>query len=65
MSHFNAPSLSEGDYVTDQHGLYRVVHVLRRRAAVLEDCRTLELVWVAARDLSRVKLQLVRAAGAA
>ena len=57
-------SYREGDYLTDQQRLFRVVQVvpakLNRRAAILEDCRTLETVLFGPRDLRRMRLELVR-----
>jgi hypothetical protein len=54
----------EGDYLTDQRRLYRVLQVvprrLRRRAAVLEDCHTLEAILYGPRELKALQLQVVR-----
>ena len=53
----------EGDYVTDQRRLYRVLQIvpakLRQRAAILEDCRTLEAILFRPTELRRMRLQLV------
>jgi hypothetical protein len=62
-----APSFDVGDYVTDQRGLYCVVQILttrRQHTAILEDCRTLDVLVLSARDLSRLALQVVRPAAA-
>jgi hypothetical protein len=60
-------SFREGDYLTDQRRLYRVVQIVRgkfkRRAAILEDCRTLETLLFRPRQLRRMRLQLVRPDG--
>jgi hypothetical protein len=61
-------SLKVGDYVTDQRALYWVVQILtscRPHAAILEDCRTLEVLVLTPRDLSRLALRVVRPAAAA
>ena len=54
----------EGDYLTDQQCLYRVLQIvptrLRRRAVILEDCRTLEATLFRPRELRRMRLQVVR-----
>ena len=54
----------EGDYVTDQRRLYHVLQIvpkrLGRRAAILEDCRTLEAILFAPKELKRMRLQLVQ-----
>ena len=59
-------SFDEGDYLTDQRRLYRVVQIvpmrLKRRGAILEDCRTLDPILVRPRELARMRLQLVRPA---
>jgi hypothetical protein len=59
-------SFREGDYLTDQRRLYRVVQIVRRkfrrRAAILEDCRTLDSVLFRPGELKRMRLQLVRPA---
>ena len=53
----------EGDYLTDQRRLYRVLQIvpgkLKKRAAILEDCRTLEARLFRPRQLRRMRLQLV------
>ena len=57
-------SFREGDYLTDNWRLFRVVKIvptrLGRRAAVLEDCRTLEAMLLRPRELRRMQLQAVR-----
>lgn len=53
----------EGDYLTDQRRLYRVLQIvpgkLKKPAAMLEDCRTLEAMLFRPRQLRRMRLQLV------
>jgi hypothetical protein len=53
----------EGDYLTDQRRLYRVLQIVptsfRRRAAILEDCRTLDTVVVRPGQLARLQLRIV------
>ena len=60
------PSFREGDYVTDQRRLYRVLQIvprrLRKRAAILEDCGTLDAILFPPRELERMQLQVVRPA---
>ena len=60
------PSFREGDYLTDQRRLYRVLQIvptrLRKRAAILEDCRTLDAILFRPRELERMQLQVVRPA---
>ena len=55
---------SDGDYVTDQRRLYRVLQIvptrLTRRAAILEDCSTLDATLLRPRELARMQLQVVR-----
>jgi hypothetical protein len=62
----NTSVLNEGDYVTDRRRLYRVLQILpaklNRRAAILEDCRTLDATLVQPRELKRMRLQLVQRA---
>ena len=57
----------EGDYLTDQRRLYRVLQIVparfRRRAALLEDCRTLETVMVRPGQLARMQLRIVEPVG--
>ena len=54
------PSFREGDYVTDQRRLYRVLQILparlRKRAAILEDCRTLDAIVFRPSELKRLQL---------
>ena len=53
----------EGDYLTDQRRLYRVLQIvpgrLKKPSAMLEDCRTLEAMLFRPRQLRRMRLQLV------
>jgi hypothetical protein len=59
-----SPSFAEGDYLTDGRRLYCVVQTvpmrLKRRGAILEDCRTLDPILVRPRELARMHLHLVR-----
>jgi hypothetical protein len=59
-------SFREGDYLTDQRRLYQVLQIvpkrLGRRAAILEDCRTLETILFLPKELKRMRLELVRPA---
>jgi hypothetical protein len=59
-------SFREGDYLTDQRRLYRVLQLVpakfNRRAAILEDCRTLDTLLLGPKELRRIRLQLVRPA---
>jgi hypothetical protein len=59
----------EGDYLTDRRWLYRVLEILpakfNKRAAILEDCRTLDASLFAPKELKCMRLQLVQRAGAA
>ena len=61
-------SYREGDYLTDHRRLFRVVRVVpakfNRRAAILENCRTLETVLFGPRDLRRMRLEFVRRSAA-
>ena len=56
-------SFQEGDYVTDRRRLFRVLQIvparLRRRAAILEDCQTLDARLFAPKELKHMRLQLV------
>jgi hypothetical protein len=62
----NPSIFHEGDYVTDRRRLYRVLQIvpakLNRRAAILEDCRTLEAILFRPKELKRMRLQLVQRA---
>jgi hypothetical protein len=62
--HMGSLSFAEGDYLTDLQRLYRVVQIvpmrLKRRGAILEDCRTLDPILVRPRELARMQLHLVR-----
>jgi hypothetical protein len=59
-------SFREGDYLTDQRRLYRVLQLVpakfNRRGAILEDCRTLDTLVVEPQELRRMRLQPVRPA---
>ena len=59
----------QGDYLTDRRRLYRVLEIvpakLRRRAAILEDCETLDAALFPPKLLKRMRLQLVERAPAA
>lgn len=59
----------QGDYLTDRRQLYRVVEVVpakfKKRAAILEDCRTLDATLFLPKELKRMRLQLVQRAPAA
>jgi hypothetical protein len=52
-----------GDYVTDRRRLYRVLQIVpakfKKRAAILEDCETLDAALVPPNELKRMRLQLV------
>jgi hypothetical protein len=56
----------KGDYLTDRRRLYRVLEIvpakLRRRAAILEDCETLDAALFPPKLLKRMQLQLVEPA---
>lgn len=62
-------SFCEGDYLTDQRRLYRVLQIvptrLRKRAAILEDCSTLDTILFRPRELRRMQLEVVRTAAVA
>jgi hypothetical protein len=64
LSH--SQSFHEGDYLTDQRRLYRVLQILparlNKRAAILEDCGTLDAKLFRPKELRRMRLQLVRRA---
>jgi hypothetical protein len=53
-----------GDYLTDRRRLYRVLQIVparsKKRAAILEDCETLDAVLFAPKELKRMRLQLVQ-----
>ena len=53
----------QGDYLTDRRRLYRVLDIVpakfKKRAAILEDCGTLEARLFRPRQLRRMRLQLV------
>jgi hypothetical protein len=55
-------SIREGDYVTDYRRLFRVLKIvptrLKQRAAILEDCHTLDATLF--RPKERMRLQLVQ-----
>ena len=58
-----------GDYVTDRRRLYRVLQIVpakfRKRAAILEDCETLDAALFPPNELKRMRLQLVQRSPAA
>jgi hypothetical protein len=58
-----------GDYVTDRQRLYCVREILpakfKKRAAILEDCRTLDTTLFLPKELKRMRLQLVQRGPAA
>jgi hypothetical protein len=54
--------MSEGAYLTDQRRLFRVLLVIPKRAAILEDCRTLETMAFRAKELVRLNLRVVQPA---
>jgi hypothetical protein len=54
--------MSEGAYVTDQRRLFRVLLVIPKRAAILEDCSTLETMLFRAKELVRMNLRVVQPA---
>ena len=56
------PGMSEGAYLTDQRRLFRVLLVIPKRAAILEDCRTLETMLFRAKELVRLNLRVVQPA---
>jgi hypothetical protein len=62
----NTTSFQEGDYLTDQRRLYRVLQLVpakfNRRAAILEDCRTFDTLLLRPKQLRRMRLELVRPA---
>ena len=63
---FKAHPFRRGDYLTDRRRLYRVLEILpargNRRAAILEDCHTLDATLLGPRELRRMRLQLVQPA---
>jgi hypothetical protein len=63
---FQAHPLRTGDYLTDRRRLFRVLEIVpargNRRAAILEDCHTLEATLFWPRELRRMRLQLVQRA---
>jgi hypothetical protein len=63
---FQAHPFRRGDYLTDRRRLYRVLEILpargNRRAAILEDCQTLDAAVFRPRELRRMRLQLVQPA---
>jgi hypothetical protein len=52
-----------GDYLTDRQRLYRVLQIVpakfKKRAAIREDCETLDATLFAPKELKRMRLQLV------
>jgi hypothetical protein len=63
---FQAHPLRKGDYLTDRRRLYHVLEIVpargNRRAAILEDCRTLDVTLFRLKELKRMRLQLVQPA---
>ena len=63
------PPFQEGDYLTDRRRLYRVLEIVPakfgKRAAILEDCRTLHATLFLPKELKRMRLRLVQRAPAA
>jgi hypothetical protein len=58
-----------GDYLTDRRRLYRVLEIVpakfRKRAAILEDCETLDAALFGPSELKRMRLRLVQRTPAA
>jgi hypothetical protein len=52
-----------GDYLTDRRRLYRVLDIIpakfKKRAAILEDCETLDAALFGPNELKRMRLQVV------
>jgi hypothetical protein len=67
-SRSRSQSIREGDYVTDCQRLFRVLTIvptkLKQRAAILEDCHTLDATLFRPKELKRMRLQLVQPAPA-
>jgi hypothetical protein len=63
---FQAHPLHKGAYLTDRRRLYRVLEIMpargNRRAAILEDCHTLDATLFRPKELRRMRLQLVQPA---
>jgi hypothetical protein len=63
---FQAHPLRKGDYLTDRRRLFRVLEIVsargNRRAAILEDCHTLDATLFRPKELRRMRLQLVQPA---
>jgi hypothetical protein len=63
------PPFQAGDYLTDRRRLYRVLEIVparfSKRAAILEDCETLDAALVPPNELKRMRLQLVQRTPAA
>jgi hypothetical protein len=63
------PPFEQGDYLTDRRRLYRVLQIFpakfKKRAAILEDCRTLDATLFLPNELKRMRLQLVQRSPAA
>ena len=63
------PPFQAGDYLTDRQRLYRVLQIVpakfSKRAAILEDCETLDAALVPPNELKRMRLQLVQRTPAA
>jgi hypothetical protein len=58
-----------GDYLTDRRRLYRVLEIFparfKKRAAILEDCETLDAALFGPNELKRMRLQVVQRTPAA
>ena len=63
---FQAHPLRKGEYLTDRRRLFRVLEIVpargNRRAAILEDCHTLDLTLFRPKELRRLRLQPVQPA---
>jgi hypothetical protein len=63
------PPFQAGDYLTDRRRLYRVLEIVpakfSKRAAILEDCETLDAALVPPNELKRMRLQVVQRTPAA
>jgi hypothetical protein len=64
MPLLTTPMFREGDYLTDERALYRVVEIVQtrhqRRGAILEDCATLDTTLYRPEQLARMGLHVVR-----
>jgi hypothetical protein len=64
--HLPSRALAPGSYLTDGHGLYRVISRFddsRSLLVVIEDCRTLEANAFAAVELRAMRFRRVRSSG--